>query len=560
MQRFVDGGPRDPGPARASGNIQPGDVVVAVNGSPVKTYEQTISILKQSVNTREITFQSAWADLPVSDLRKPQSHESSPDGPVVKIFNEGRRPMERSLRSSSFDLSFVVDESDHGQQQRSGSNGRSLQKSRSETWKYANAMAVESSTSPLNHRLITSDLSETTLTPVNRDVPNSKSSSPLLWSSSTTRSTNTTSGEGNGSDEICDHVANFASWLIRSNDIESAVARTPYSSERVLNDDRAEKTIESVRAHLSSTRNCMEKSTSDKDVRESTDMERENMELKQALVKARLEIDVLKAHRSKLELEERTKVDRHESISTMHEELAELRMKNKLLEERRCGDGVRIAELEATLKETIEARKSFEMELISARSLLRKKDSNENTEKNKLQIELEKMIRSLRQENENRRPSEDAMKAMSREIEALRMNIEARDKEGMILRDALEQRTLELQDIREEAAVLGDEIAETNEIFEYEICSLRHSLSEAHDQLAEMDESVALEKKDHQAVLERMLDRLEDSHLENELLREAVQMSRNDLKRAQNTFGDEVRLLKEALSPHETHQPVRQHT
>jgi hypothetical protein len=113
VQRFVDGGPNNPGAARASGSIRPGDVVVAVNGSPVKTYEQTISVLKKSINRREITFQSAW-----NDISTPK--KSNGNFPGI---------LRRTLRTSSFDLSPVTKESEEKNSIRG-----SIQKSRSEVW------------------------------------------------------------------------------------------------------------------------------------------------------------------------------------------------------------------------------------------------------------------------------------------------------------------------------------------------------------------------------------------------------------------------------------------
>jgi chromosome segregation ATPase len=60
VQRFADAGPQQPGPARRSGEIQPGDFLVQVNGSRTQSYEETIQLLKNSNSRREITFQRAW--------------------------------------------------------------------------------------------------------------------------------------------------------------------------------------------------------------------------------------------------------------------------------------------------------------------------------------------------------------------------------------------------------------------------------------------------------------------------------------------------------------------
>ncbi len=56
VQKFVDGGFQNPGAARKSGMIQPGDEVIAVNGQPVSSYEQTLELLQEQTVTREMTF------------------------------------------------------------------------------------------------------------------------------------------------------------------------------------------------------------------------------------------------------------------------------------------------------------------------------------------------------------------------------------------------------------------------------------------------------------------------------------------------------------------------
>ncbi|GAX13441.1 hypothetical protein FisN_34Lh046 [Fistulifera solaris] len=56
VQKFVDGGFQNPGAARKSGVIQPGDEVIAVNGQPVSSYEQTLELLQEQTTTREMTF------------------------------------------------------------------------------------------------------------------------------------------------------------------------------------------------------------------------------------------------------------------------------------------------------------------------------------------------------------------------------------------------------------------------------------------------------------------------------------------------------------------------
>ena len=60
--RFVDGGPKNPGQARRSGKINPGDLVVQVDDSKVvsKTYDEIIAVLKNANCKRAITFRSVW--------------------------------------------------------------------------------------------------------------------------------------------------------------------------------------------------------------------------------------------------------------------------------------------------------------------------------------------------------------------------------------------------------------------------------------------------------------------------------------------------------------------
>lgn len=66
--RFVDGGPHDPGPARRSGRIQPGDFVVRVEAEGVvgTTYYTILHLLQKSWTTRKLTFRSAWEPLHVA--------------------------------------------------------------------------------------------------------------------------------------------------------------------------------------------------------------------------------------------------------------------------------------------------------------------------------------------------------------------------------------------------------------------------------------------------------------------------------------------------------------
>jgi hypothetical protein len=60
--RFVDGGPMDPGQARKSGKLKPGDLVIQVeaSGTVASSYQDIIQILKDTYVTRTLTFRSVW--------------------------------------------------------------------------------------------------------------------------------------------------------------------------------------------------------------------------------------------------------------------------------------------------------------------------------------------------------------------------------------------------------------------------------------------------------------------------------------------------------------------
>ena len=58
VQKFSDGGPDQPGPARAKGCIAPGDIVLKVNGHEITGYDQAIALLKQHEQPRVIVLRS----------------------------------------------------------------------------------------------------------------------------------------------------------------------------------------------------------------------------------------------------------------------------------------------------------------------------------------------------------------------------------------------------------------------------------------------------------------------------------------------------------------------
>jgi hypothetical protein len=60
--RFVDGGPHNPGQARASGRLRPGDFVIRVEAEGVvgTSYYTVLHLLQKSWTTRTLTFRPAW--------------------------------------------------------------------------------------------------------------------------------------------------------------------------------------------------------------------------------------------------------------------------------------------------------------------------------------------------------------------------------------------------------------------------------------------------------------------------------------------------------------------
>ena len=95
--RFVDGGPKNPGQARKSGKIQPGDLVVQVDDSKVvsKTYEEIISVLKNTKSKRSITFRSVWDP---SILATPTSNQHV-KVPPSSVNSTSRTPNHRETRT-----------------------------------------------------------------------------------------------------------------------------------------------------------------------------------------------------------------------------------------------------------------------------------------------------------------------------------------------------------------------------------------------------------------------------------------------------------------------------
>ena len=87
--KFVDGGAADPGQARASGRIRPGDLLMAVDGTDVMSwnYPDVIAFLKRRSSTTasgcNVTFRTVWNQAPVV-------HEKQ---------NNGRNSLERKKQT-----------------------------------------------------------------------------------------------------------------------------------------------------------------------------------------------------------------------------------------------------------------------------------------------------------------------------------------------------------------------------------------------------------------------------------------------------------------------------
>jgi S1-C subfamily serine protease len=78
----LDTGPDQPSPARASGLIEIGDVIVSVNGQDVSSYDDTIAIIKNG-GRREIAFRAGTSDdiydVNVDDSSQFSTDESQPE-------------------------------------------------------------------------------------------------------------------------------------------------------------------------------------------------------------------------------------------------------------------------------------------------------------------------------------------------------------------------------------------------------------------------------------------------------------------------------------------------
>lgn len=95
--RFVDGGPKNPGQARKSGKLKPGDLVTKVeaNGVVGSSYDDIVEILKDTCATRTVTFQSVW--------NSPNLESRTKSG-VIRQINPHETP-ERPLTPNAHNLS-----------------------------------------------------------------------------------------------------------------------------------------------------------------------------------------------------------------------------------------------------------------------------------------------------------------------------------------------------------------------------------------------------------------------------------------------------------------------
>ena len=461
VQRFVDGGPNQPGPARASGSIRPGDVVVAVNGSPVRTYEQTISILKQSTNLRKITFQSPWADFLTSPPFK--KNGSNHYGKT----NDGNCQTERlpgRIRASSFDASVNLDVAQQNKHEKFNNSPihRTLQKALSETWKHSPELGPETgasgdSTNTSFPSRIEDQHPEKKTQTHSTDTENSEVSiyrsstecapsltSPLrvagspsstqAWSSSTTRSADNPGVSG----EICDQVSNFASWLVSSNKERdgkiSGYSHETARSGRILESSKGILRIK----HETLTSDSVEHPTA----QQSSDrVQNDNEHLRQALVCARLDLESLKVDRRRLERAERENSELNQSLAILQEDAANQRIQNKVLEDRHRGDLLRTAELVDALKEANEARSMLKSDLQTTESMLQKKAQEFEkvfAEKDELQTEIEGARQRLRAAEDGQRRAINEAMAMSQELAKVKVLLEISSQEQNKLQGELE--------------------------------------------------------------------------------------------------------------------------
>jgi chromosome segregation ATPase len=104
--RFVDGGPHNPGQARKSNKIKPGDLVLKVEAEGTRiaatTYEEMIKLLKHTHVRRILTVKSVWDDeqLLGNDTSRMQATMTSSTGPPSKTSAMTFIPTRKASASS----------------------------------------------------------------------------------------------------------------------------------------------------------------------------------------------------------------------------------------------------------------------------------------------------------------------------------------------------------------------------------------------------------------------------------------------------------------------------
>lgn len=97
VQGFVDKGADNPGPARAKNCIKAGDVVVAVNGQQITSYDQAIALLKDARRVRDIVLQAASHHISSSPPRSSQQQDREAPSTATKPSLPGT--LRKTLRS-----------------------------------------------------------------------------------------------------------------------------------------------------------------------------------------------------------------------------------------------------------------------------------------------------------------------------------------------------------------------------------------------------------------------------------------------------------------------------
>ena len=98
VQRFVDGGPNEPGQARKAGCIQLGDIVTHVNGNDVTSYEAALDQLQQTSSKREMTFSRSTLWKPMTTAVDARTPSAPKQQHTQKLESSGRRSLPGSIK------------------------------------------------------------------------------------------------------------------------------------------------------------------------------------------------------------------------------------------------------------------------------------------------------------------------------------------------------------------------------------------------------------------------------------------------------------------------------